>query len=118
MILDRNINKEQQDLQLSTNLSRVFVLYKTPPKIQNEDPLKIVINKMTRNTIIKRSRNKEQQDLRLSTNLSRFVHNPTKSKKRRPLENRLEITCKLEHTQRVVLFEVISNNFGESYSQI
>ena len=115
MILDRNINKEQQDLRLSTNLSRVFVLYKTPPKIQNEDPLKIVINKMARNTIIKRSRNKKQQDLR---NLSRFVHNPTKSTKRRPVENRLEITCKLEHTQRVVLFEVISNNFGESYSQI
>ena len=26
-------------LRFSTNLARVFVLYKTPPKVQNEDPL-------------------------------------------------------------------------------
>ena len=43
MILDQNRNKEQQDLQLSTNLTRVFVLYITLPKVQNEDPVKIVL---------------------------------------------------------------------------
>ena len=37
MILDRSRNKEHQDLQLSTNLTRVFVLYITLPKVQNED---------------------------------------------------------------------------------
>jgi len=41
MILDRRINKEQQEKQLSTNLTRVFVLYITPPKVQNEDPVNI-----------------------------------------------------------------------------
>jgi len=41
MILDRRINKEQQEKQLSTNLTRVFVLYITPPKMQNEDPVNI-----------------------------------------------------------------------------
>ena len=41
MILDRRINKEQQEKQLSTNLARVFVLYITPPKVQNEDPVNI-----------------------------------------------------------------------------
>ena len=43
MILDQSRNKGQQDLQLSTNLTRVFVLYITPPKVQNEDPVKIVL---------------------------------------------------------------------------
>ena len=43
MILDQSRNKGQQDLQLSTNLTRVFVLYITPPKVQNEDPVKIRI---------------------------------------------------------------------------
>ena len=43
MILDQSRNKEHQDLQLSTNLTRVFVLYITPPKVQNEDPFKIRI---------------------------------------------------------------------------
>ena len=43
MILDRSRNKEQEDLRLSTNLTRVFVLYITLPKVQNEDPFKIRI---------------------------------------------------------------------------
>ena len=43
MILDRSRNKEHQDLQFSTNLTRVFVLYITLPKVQNEDPDKIVL---------------------------------------------------------------------------
>ena len=43
MILDQSRNKGQQDLQLSTNLTWVFVLYITPPKVQNEDPVKIVL---------------------------------------------------------------------------
>ena len=43
MILDQSRNKEHQDLQLSTNLTRVFVLYITLPKVQNEDPFKIRI---------------------------------------------------------------------------
>ena len=40
MILDRSRIGERQNLRLSSNLTRVFVLYKTPPKVQNEDPLK------------------------------------------------------------------------------
>ena len=43
MILDQSRNKEHQDLQLSTKLTRVFVLYITLPKVQNEDPFKIPI---------------------------------------------------------------------------
>ena len=43
MILDQSRNKGQQDLQLSLNLNRVFVLYITPPKVQNEDLVKIVL---------------------------------------------------------------------------
>ena len=46
MILDQSRNKRQQDLQLSTNLTRVFVLYITPPKVQNEDPVKIVLKSL------------------------------------------------------------------------
>ena len=46
MILDRSRNKKQNDLQLSTNLTRVFVLYITLPKIQNEDPVKIVLKSL------------------------------------------------------------------------
>ena len=70
MILDQSRNKEHQDLQLSTNLTRVFVLYITLPKVQNEDPVKIVwkLLEITRkgwNMILDQSRNKEQQDLRL-----------------------------------------------------
>ena len=38
MILDQSRNKEQQDLQLSTNLTRVFVLYFWWGYVQNEDP--------------------------------------------------------------------------------
>ena len=43
MILDGSRNKEHQDLQLSTIVTRVFVLYITLPKVQNEDPFKIVL---------------------------------------------------------------------------
>ena len=42
MILEQSRNKEQQDLRLSTNLTSVFVLHITLPKVQNEDPFKIV----------------------------------------------------------------------------
>jgi len=41
MILDRSRNKKQQDMRFSSNLTRVFVLYITPPKVQNEDPINI-----------------------------------------------------------------------------
>ena len=73
MIIDRSRNKKQQDLLLSTNLTRVFVLYITLPKVQNEDPLKIVLKSLQNgsNVIVDRSRNEKQQDLRLSTNLTR-----------------------------------------------
>jgi len=37
----RGRNKEQKDKRLSTNLTRVFVLYITPAKVQNEDPVNI-----------------------------------------------------------------------------
>ena len=46
MILDRSRNKEHQDLQLSTNLTRVFVLYITLRKVQNEDPVKTVLKSL------------------------------------------------------------------------
>ena len=58
------------------------------------------------NVIVDRSRNEKQQDLRLSTNLNkglRFVHNPTKSTKRRPPQNRLEITSKWLERDLIVL---------------
>ena len=73
MIIDRRRNKKQQDLRLSTNLTRVFVLYITLPKVQNEDPLKIVLKSLQNgsNVIVDRSRNEKQQDFRLSTNLTR-----------------------------------------------
>ena len=77
MIIDRSRNKKQQDLLLSTNMTRVFVLYITLPKVQNEDPFKIVSKSLQNgsNVIVDRSRNKEQQDLkqdlRLSTNFTR-----------------------------------------------
>ena len=73
MIIDRRRNKKQQDLRLSTNLTRVFVLYITPPNVQNEDPLKIVLKSLQNgsNVIVDRSRNEKQQGLRLSTNLTR-----------------------------------------------
>ena len=73
MIIDRRRNKKQQDLRLSTNLTRVFVLYITLPNVQNEDPLKIASKSSQNgsNVIVDRSRNEKQQDLRLSTNLTR-----------------------------------------------
>ena len=73
MIVDRSRNEKQQDLRLSTNLTRVFVLYITLPNVQNEGPLKIVLKSLQNgsNVIVDRSRNEKQQDLRLSTNLTR-----------------------------------------------
>ena len=56
MILDRSRNKEHQDLQLSTNLTRVFVLYITLPKVQNEEPVKIVL-KLTRFSVDRSQKN-------------------------------------------------------------
>ena len=73
MIIDRRRNKKQQDLRLSTNLTRVFVLYITLPNVQNEDPLKIASKSPQNgsNVIVDRGRNEKQQDLCLSTNLTR-----------------------------------------------
>ena len=73
MIIDRRRNEKQQDFRLSTNLTRVFVLYITLPKVQNEDPLKIVLKSFQNgsNVIVDQSRNENQQDLRLPTNLTR-----------------------------------------------
>ena len=73
MILGRSRNKEQQYLRFSMHLTRVFVLYITLPKVQNEDLVKIVLKSHQNgsNMIIDQSRNKEQQDMRLSTNLTR-----------------------------------------------
>ena len=95
MILDQSRNKEQQDLQLSTNLTRVFVLYITPPKVQNEDPVKIVLKllEITRKRLEHDSRPKQKQGATRFAFMNkfdqglRFVHNPTKSTKRRPLQN-------------------------------
>ena len=56
MILDRSRKKEHQDLQLSTNLTRVFVLYISLPKVQNEDPVKIVL-KSTRFSVDRSQKN-------------------------------------------------------------
>ena len=72
MILERSINKEHRDLQLSTNLTGVFVLYITLPNVQNEDPFKIVLKSLPKGShmILERSINKEHRDLQLSTNLT------------------------------------------------
>ena len=98
MIVDRSRNEKQQDLHLSTNLTRVFVLYITLPNVQNEDPFKIVLKSLQNgsNLIVDRSRNEKQQDLRLSTNLTRVfvLYLTTKCTKQRPPQNRLEITSK------------------------
>ena len=67
-------------MQLSTSLTRVFVLYITLPKIQNEDAIKIVFKSLEKgsNMMLDQSRNKEQQDLRLTTDLTRvFILNMT-----------------------------------------
>ena len=102
VIVDQSRNEKQQDLRLPTNLTRVFVLYITLPNVQNEDPFKIVLTcleitskrfeldcrpKQKRKTTRFAFINKFDQGLR-------FVHNPTKSTKRRPLQNCLEITSK------------------------
>ena len=63
MILDQSRNKEHQDLQLSTNLTWVFVLYITLPKVQNEDPVKTVLKflEITRKRLEHDSRPKQKQ---------------------------------------------------------
>ena len=98
MFIDRRRNEKQQDLRLSTNLTRVFVLYITLPKVQNEDPLKIVLKSLQNgsNVIVDQSRNEKQQ-LRFAfinkfDQGLRFIHNPTKCTKRRPLQNRLDMS--------------------------
>ena len=97
MINDQSRDKKQQDLLLSTNLTRVFVLYITLPKVQNEDPFKIVLKSLQNGSsmIVDRSRNKEQQDLKQDLRLSRnprppFCILPDLKYK----SNRLEITRK------------------------
>ena len=93
-------------MQLSTNLTRVFVLYITPPKVQNKDPVKIVLKllEITRKRLEHDSRSKQKQGATRFVVINefdqglRFVHNPTKSTKRRPRQNRLEITRKWLHT--------------------
>ena len=50
MILDQSRNKEQQYLRLSTNLTRVFVLYITLPNVQIQDPSKIVLKSPIENS--------------------------------------------------------------------
>ena len=74
VIVDRSRNEKQQDLRLSTNLTRVFVLYITLPKVQNEDPFKIVLKSLQNgsNVIVNRSRNKKQHDLRLLQHAGRY----------------------------------------------
>ena len=102
MILDRSRNKEHQDLQLLTNLTRVLVLYITLPEVQNEDSVKIVLKSLeiTRKRLEHNSRSKQKQGATRFAFMNkfdqglRFVHNPTKSTKRRPRQNRLEITRK------------------------
>ena len=73
VIVDRSRNEKQQDLRLSTNLTRDFVLYLTLPNVQNEDPLNIASKSPQNgsNVIVDRSRDEKQQDLRLSTNFTR-----------------------------------------------
>ena len=86
MTLDQSRNKEHQDLQLSTNLTRVFVLYITLPKVQNEDPVKIVLKllEITRKRLEHDSRPKQKQRATRFAFMNkfdqglRFVHNPTK----------------------------------------
>ena len=73
MILDRSRNKKQQDMRFSSNLTRVFVLYITPPKVQNEDPVNIDRKALEKGSDVNfyQGRNKEQKDKRLLTNLTR-----------------------------------------------
>ena len=82
-------------MRLSTNLTRVFVLYITLPKVQNEDPVKIVLKllEITRKRLEHNSRLKQKQGATGFAFINkfdqglRFVHNPTKSTKRRPRQN-------------------------------
>ena len=103
MILDQSRNKEHQDLQLSTNLTRVFVLYITLPKVQNEDPVKIVLKllEITRKRLEHDSRPKQKQGATRFAFMNkfdqglRFVHNPPKVQNEDPVKivlKLLEIT--------------------------
>ena len=110
VIVDRSRNEKQQDLRLSTNLTRVFVLYITLPNVQNEDPFKIVLKSLQNgsNLIVDRSRNEKQQDLRLSTNLTRafvlYITLPNvQNEDPPPPQNRLEITSKWLERDLIVL---------------
>jgi len=60
-------------MRFSSNLTRDFVLYITPPKVQNEDPVNIDRKSLEKGSDVNfyRGRNKEQRDKRLSTNLTR-----------------------------------------------
>ena len=42
MIFDWNKTERNKILRFLSILARVFVLYKTPPKVQNKDPFQIV----------------------------------------------------------------------------
>jgi len=90
MILDRRTNKEQQEKQPSTNLTRVPALHTTPPKAQNEDPVNIDRKSLQKGSDVNshRGRNKEQKDKRPSTNLTRVpaLHTtPTKAQNKDPV---------------------------------
>ena len=131
LIVDRSRNEKQQDLRLSTNLTRVFVLYITLPKVQNEDPFKIVSKSFQNgsNVILHRSRNKEEQDLRLSTNLTRvFVLYITLPKVQnedpfkivlKSLQKWLEHDCRPKQkqgtTRLTTKFAVILRNFTTAF---
>jgi len=41
--LQQFVWNELSDKEVTTNLASVFVLYKTPPKLQNEDPLGFIL---------------------------------------------------------------------------
>ena len=88
------IRKRTVSLSFSFTRGKVF-----PPTSKNEDPVKIVLKSLKKkglNMILDRSRDKEQSTRFAVINEFdqglRFVHNPTKSTKRRSRQNRLEIT--------------------------
>ena len=39
--LNQRKSKKQYDIPLSRNFIKVFVFYKTPPKVENQDPIRI-----------------------------------------------------------------------------
>ena len=84
-------------MRFSVNLTGVFVLYITLPNVQNEDPFKNRFE-ITFKRLAHDSRPKQKQGAQRFAVINefdrglRFVHNPAKCTKRRPLQNRLEIT--------------------------